>query len=85
MVPGLLPMMLEGQSFIDAQDELSVLEFMEKCVLVTVEAPWWQPNLLQLIAIHCSDPHGLQVWDASPYQRRDFHCDGEGIGLLGSG
>jgi 15-cis-phytoene desaturase len=30
MVPGLLPMMLEGQSFIDAQDELSVLEFMKK-------------------------------------------------------
>jgi 15-cis-phytoene desaturase len=30
MVPGLLPMLLEGQSFIDAQDELSVLEFMVK-------------------------------------------------------
>ena len=30
MVPGLLPMMLEGQSFIDAQDELSVLQFMKK-------------------------------------------------------
>jgi 15-cis-phytoene desaturase len=30
MVPGLLPMLLEGQSFIDAQDELSVLEFMKK-------------------------------------------------------
>ena len=30
MVPGLLPMLLEGQPFIDAQDELSVLEFMEK-------------------------------------------------------
>uniref|UniRef100_A0A7S0J5H8 Amine oxidase domain-containing protein n=1 Tax=Calcidiscus leptoporus TaxID=127549 RepID=A0A7S0J5H8_9EUKA len=30
MVPALLPMLLEGQSFIDAQDELSVLEFMEK-------------------------------------------------------
>uniref|UniRef100_A0A7S2CQ54 Amine oxidase n=1 Tax=Haptolina brevifila TaxID=156173 RepID=A0A7S2CQ54_9EUKA len=30
MVPGLLPMLLEGQSFIDAQDELSVLEFMRK-------------------------------------------------------
>jgi len=30
MVPGLLPMMIEGQSFIDDQDELSVLEFMEK-------------------------------------------------------
>mmetsp|Transcript_89515 Transcript_89515/g.255670 ORF Transcript_89515/g.255670 Transcript_89515/m.255670 type:complete len:125 (-) Transcript_89515:199-573(-) len=30
MVPGLLPMMLEGQSFIDEQDELSVLEFMKK-------------------------------------------------------
>jgi 15-cis-phytoene desaturase len=30
MVPGLLPMMLEGQSFIDEQDELSVLEFMQK-------------------------------------------------------
>lgn len=30
MVPGLLPMLLEGQSFIDAQDELSVLEFMQK-------------------------------------------------------
>jgi len=30
MVPGLLPMLLEGQSFIDAQDELSVLEFMIK-------------------------------------------------------
>ena len=30
MVPGLLPMLLEGQSFIDAQDELSVLAFMEK-------------------------------------------------------
>jgi len=30
MVPGLLPMLLEGQSFIDAQDELSVGEFMEK-------------------------------------------------------
>jgi 15-cis-phytoene desaturase len=30
MVPGLLPMLVEGQSFIDAQDELSVLEFMEK-------------------------------------------------------
>ncbi|KAL7542393.1 hypothetical protein ACHAXR_011743 [Thalassiosira sp. AJA248-18] len=28
MVPGLLPMMLEGQSFIDAQDEKSVLQFM---------------------------------------------------------
>jgi len=30
MVPGLLPMLLEGQSFIDAQDELSVAEFMKK-------------------------------------------------------
>ena len=30
MVPGLLPMLLEGQSFIDAQDELSVSQFMEK-------------------------------------------------------
>lgn len=30
MVPGLLPMLLEGQSFIDAQDEFSVAEFMEK-------------------------------------------------------
>jgi len=30
MLPGLLPMLLEGQSFIDAQDELSVLEFMKK-------------------------------------------------------
>ena len=30
MLPGLLPMLLEGQDFIDAQDELSVLEFMER-------------------------------------------------------
>jgi len=30
MVPGLWPMLLEGQSFIDAQDELSVAQFMEK-------------------------------------------------------
>uniref|UniRef100_A0A6U3UST9 Amine oxidase n=1 Tax=Ditylum brightwellii TaxID=49249 RepID=A0A6U3UST9_9STRA len=30
MVPGLLPMLLEGQSFIDEQDELSVLQFMKK-------------------------------------------------------
>mmetsp|Transcript_4348 Transcript_4348/g.9736 ORF Transcript_4348/g.9736 Transcript_4348/m.9736 type:complete len:603 (+) Transcript_4348:34-1842(+) len=30
MVPGLLPMLLEGQSFIDEQDELSVLQFMRK-------------------------------------------------------
>merc|ERR1719491_809728 len=30
MVPSLLPMLVEGQSFIDAQDELSVLEFMRK-------------------------------------------------------
>jgi 15-cis-phytoene desaturase len=30
MVPGLLPMLIEGQSFIDAQDELSVGQFMEK-------------------------------------------------------
>ena len=30
MVPALLPMLLEGQSFIDAQDELSVLGFMRK-------------------------------------------------------
>jgi 15-cis-phytoene desaturase len=30
MVPGLLPMLIEGQDFIDAQDELSVLQFMEK-------------------------------------------------------
>ena len=30
MVPGLLPMLTEGQPFIDRQDELSVLEFMEK-------------------------------------------------------
>ena len=28
--PPLLPMLIEGQSFIDAQDELSVLEFMRK-------------------------------------------------------
>uniref|UniRef100_A0A7S0LUK6 Amine oxidase n=1 Tax=Coccolithus braarudii TaxID=221442 RepID=A0A7S0LUK6_9EUKA len=28
--PPLLPMLVEGQSFIDAQDELSVLEFMQK-------------------------------------------------------
>ena len=28
--PPLLPMLIEGQSFIDAQDELSVLAFMEK-------------------------------------------------------
>jgi 15-cis-phytoene desaturase len=30
MVPGLLPMLIEGQDFIDAQDEFSVEEFMEK-------------------------------------------------------
>jgi 15-cis-phytoene desaturase len=30
MVPGLLPMLIEGQSFIDKQDELSVLEFMRQ-------------------------------------------------------
>lgn len=30
MVPGLLPMLLEGQAFIDNQDELSVLQFMKK-------------------------------------------------------
>ncbi|KAL9185316.1 hypothetical protein ACHAXT_003093 [Thalassiosira profunda] len=30
MVPGLLPMLLEGQSFIDEQDELSVAQFMRK-------------------------------------------------------
>jgi len=30
MVPGLLPMLLEGQPFIDKQDELSVQEFMKK-------------------------------------------------------
>jgi 15-cis-phytoene desaturase len=30
MVPGLLPMLIEGQSFIDAQDELSVQQFMRK-------------------------------------------------------
>lgn len=30
MVPGLLPMMLEGQSFIDAQDEKSVSQFMNQ-------------------------------------------------------
>jgi 15-cis-phytoene desaturase len=30
MVPGLLPMMIEGQKFIDNQDELSVQEFMHK-------------------------------------------------------
>ncbi len=30
MVPALLPMLVEGQSFIDAQDELSVIEFMRK-------------------------------------------------------
>ena len=30
MVPALLPMLVEGQSFIDAQDELSVLDFMRK-------------------------------------------------------
>merc|ERR1719421_2433586 len=30
MVPALLPMLIEGQDFIDAQDELSVLDFMRK-------------------------------------------------------
>ena len=30
MVPGLLPMLTEGQAFIERQDELSVLEFMER-------------------------------------------------------
>jgi len=30
MVPGLLPMLLEGQEFIDQQDELSVAEFMDR-------------------------------------------------------
>mmetsp|Transcript_13678 Transcript_13678/g.43828 ORF Transcript_13678/g.43828 Transcript_13678/m.43828 type:complete len:172 (-) Transcript_13678:308-823(-) len=30
MVPGLLPMLIEGQSFIDKQDELSVAQFMHK-------------------------------------------------------
>jgi len=30
MVPGLAPMLIEGQSFIDKQDELSVAEFMQK-------------------------------------------------------
>ncbi|KAJ1635523.1 hypothetical protein T492DRAFT_966001 [Pavlovales sp. CCMP2436] len=30
MLPALLPMLLEGQPFIDAQDELSVTEFMRK-------------------------------------------------------
>jgi len=30
MVPALLPMLIEGQSFIDAQDEKSVLEFMRE-------------------------------------------------------
>ena len=30
MVPALLPMLIQGQDFIDAQDELSVTEFMDK-------------------------------------------------------
>ena len=30
MVPALLPMLVQGQDFIDAQDELSVIEFMKK-------------------------------------------------------
>ena len=30
IVPALIPMLINGQSFIDAQDELSVLEFMQK-------------------------------------------------------
>jgi 15-cis-phytoene desaturase len=30
MVPGLLPMLIEGQSFIDAQDEFSVAQFMDR-------------------------------------------------------
>mmetsp|Transcript_19015 Transcript_19015/g.23407 ORF Transcript_19015/g.23407 Transcript_19015/m.23407 type:complete len:567 (-) Transcript_19015:51-1751(-) len=30
MIPGLLPMLLQGQQFIDAQDEVSVLQFMQK-------------------------------------------------------
>merc|ERR1719353_540196 len=30
MVPALLPMLIEGQPFIDRQDELSVSEFMDK-------------------------------------------------------
>ena len=30
MVPGLAPMLIEGQAFIDKQDELSVAEFMQK-------------------------------------------------------
>merc|ERR1719163_1669212 len=30
MVPALLPMLIEGQEFIDKQDELSVLDFMRK-------------------------------------------------------
>lgn len=30
MVPALLPMLIQGQDFIDAQDELSVTEFMNK-------------------------------------------------------
>lgn len=30
IVPALIPMLIKGQSFIDAQDELSVLEFMQR-------------------------------------------------------
>ena len=53
--PPLLPMLIQGQEFIDAQDELSVLEFMRKYgmperineevrISMAME-PWWPWNL----------------------------------------
>ena len=37
--PPLLPMLIEGQPFIDAQDELSVTDFMRKCVGAAAPRP----------------------------------------------
>ena len=50
MVPGLLPMLLEGQSFIDAQDELSVLDFMRKYGMPERARMRFQPAPLAIMA-----------------------------------
>jgi 15-cis-phytoene desaturase len=77
--PPLLPMLIEGQSFIDAQDELSVTEFMRKYgmperineeVNELIADKGWTLHESSTYLTYCSNPHS-----------KGFHCHGQSLGL----
>lgn len=84
MVPALLPMLLQGQDFIDAQDELSVIDFMrsrnmperinEEIFVAMGKALDFigaGPGGPTLAAGACRPAHrGLPPWPRDPFQTR---------------